>query len=83
MSSTLSDLHSAVTAASGALKGPLQGGANEAVMRTFGEIGIRSDESLKRRRQEPRPGWKTPWRKRKKSWVLDASTSTVTPVFLQ
>ncbi|MEZ2390608.1 bifunctional 2-methylcitrate synthase/citrate synthase [bacterium RCC_150] len=46
VTSTLSDLHSAVTAAIGALKGPLHGGANEAVMHTFGEIGIRNDESL-------------------------------------
>ena len=46
VTSTLSDLHSAVTAAIGALKGPLHGGANEAVMHTFDEIGIRNDESL-------------------------------------
>ena len=46
VTSTLSDLHSAVTAAIGALKGPLHGGANEAVMHTFEEIGIRHDESL-------------------------------------
>jgi citrate synthase/2-methylcitrate synthase len=39
IASTLSDLYSAVTGAIGALKGPLHGGANEAVMRTFGEIG--------------------------------------------
>ncbi|MDM8084298.1 bifunctional 2-methylcitrate synthase/citrate synthase [Cellulomonas cellasea] len=39
VASTLSDLHSAVTAAVGALKGPLHGGANEAVMAAFGEIG--------------------------------------------
>ncbi|MFJ5695567.1 bifunctional 2-methylcitrate synthase/citrate synthase [Arthrobacter sp. NPDC093125] len=45
VTSSLSDLHSAVTAAVGALKGPLHGGANEAVMHTFDEIGIRSDES--------------------------------------
>jgi 2-methylcitrate synthase len=45
VTSTLSDLHSAVTAAIGALKGPLHGGANEAVMHTFDEIGIRSEES--------------------------------------
>jgi citrate synthase/2-methylcitrate synthase len=45
VTSTLSDLHSAVTAAIGALKGPLHGGANEAVMETFEEIGIRADES--------------------------------------
>lgn len=46
VTSTLSDLHSAVTAAIGALKGPLHGGANEAVMHTFDEIGIRPEESL-------------------------------------
>ncbi|RIX30428.1 bifunctional 2-methylcitrate synthase/citrate synthase [Amnibacterium setariae] len=39
VTSTLSDLHSAVTAAIGALKGPLHGGANEAVMVAFDEIG--------------------------------------------
>lgn len=36
---TLSDLHSAVTAAIATLKGPLHGGANEQVMRTLEEIG--------------------------------------------
>ncbi|MGO4249074.1 bifunctional 2-methylcitrate synthase/citrate synthase [Paenarthrobacter sp. RAF54_2] len=46
IASTLSDLHSAVTGAIGALKGPLHGGANEAVMYTFDEIGIRPQESL-------------------------------------
>ncbi|MBT2512027.1 bifunctional 2-methylcitrate synthase/citrate synthase [Arthrobacter sp. ISL-30] len=46
VTSTLSDLHSGVTAAIGALKGPLHGGANEAVMHTFDEIGIRSEETL-------------------------------------
>jgi len=46
VTSTLSDLHSAVTAAIGALKGPLHGGANEAVMHTFDEIGIRAEESI-------------------------------------
>ncbi|GAA0315321.1 bifunctional 2-methylcitrate synthase/citrate synthase [Kineococcus aurantiacus] len=39
VTSTLSDLHSAVTAAVGALKGPLHGGANEAVWTVFEEIG--------------------------------------------
>ncbi len=39
IASTLSDLHSAVTGAIGALKGPLHGGANEAVMAAFQEIG--------------------------------------------
>jgi citrate synthase len=33
IAATLSDLHSAITGALGALKGPLHGGANEAVMR--------------------------------------------------
>lgn len=45
ITSTLSDLHSAVTGAIGALKGPLHGGANEAVMHTFEEIGIDKAES--------------------------------------
>jgi len=39
VASTLSDIYSAVTAAIGALKGPLHGGANEQVMRTLLEIG--------------------------------------------
>ncbi len=39
VSSTLSDLHSAITAAIGALKGPLHGGANEAVMEVLKEVG--------------------------------------------
>ncbi|MDN4474647.1 bifunctional 2-methylcitrate synthase/citrate synthase [Demequina sp. SYSU T00192] len=39
VTSTLSDYYSAIVAAIGALKGPLHGGANEAVMRTFDEIG--------------------------------------------
>jgi citrate synthase len=36
---TLSDVYSGVTAAIGALKGPLHGGANEAVMKMLKEIG--------------------------------------------
>ncbi|WP_120337909.1 bifunctional 2-methylcitrate synthase/citrate synthase [Cryobacterium soli] len=40
ITSTLSDLYSAVTGAVGALKGPLHGGANEAVMHIFSEIGL-------------------------------------------
>lgn len=39
IASTLSDLYSAVTGAIGALKGALHGGANEAVMHAFEEIG--------------------------------------------
>ncbi|MEV8475669.1 bifunctional 2-methylcitrate synthase/citrate synthase [Streptomyces sp. NPDC051173] len=39
VTSTLSDLYSAVTAAIGTLKGPLHGGANEAVMHMLEEIG--------------------------------------------
>ncbi|MBC7725340.1 MAG: bifunctional 2-methylcitrate synthase/citrate synthase [Burkholderiaceae bacterium] len=38
ITSTLADLYSAVTGAIGALKGPLHGGANEAVMHIFDEI---------------------------------------------
>ena len=40
VSSTLSDLNSAVAAAIAALKGPLHGGANEAVLHMFEEIGV-------------------------------------------
>ena len=39
VASTLADLHSAVMAAIGALKGPLHGGANERVMEMLLEIG--------------------------------------------
>ncbi|WP_433710797.1 bifunctional 2-methylcitrate synthase/citrate synthase [Nocardia sp. CA-084685] len=39
VTSTGSDMYSAITAAIGALKGPLHGGANEAVMRAMLEIG--------------------------------------------
>ena len=39
IASTLSDLYSAVIGAIGALKGPLHGGANEAVLHVFTEIG--------------------------------------------
>ncbi|APF40257.1 bifunctional 2-methylcitrate synthase/citrate synthase [Neomicrococcus aestuarii] len=60
ITSTLSDLHSAVTGAIGALKGPLHGGANEAVMHTFHEIGIRKEES----REEAAA--------RAKAWMEDA-----------
>lgn len=38
IAATLSDIHSAVTGALGALKGPLHGGANEAVMRMLFSI---------------------------------------------
>jgi len=60
ITSTLSDLHSAVTGAIGALKGPLHGGANEAVMHTFNEIGINKEESREEAAQ------------RAKSWMEDA-----------
>jgi 2-methylcitrate synthase/citrate synthase II len=40
VASTLSDLHSAVTAAIGALKGPLHGGANERVLEVLQQVGV-------------------------------------------
>lgn len=43
VTSTLSDLHSAVVAAIGALKGPLHGGANEQVLKQLQEIGPSSN----------------------------------------
>ena len=39
VASTMSDVYSAVTAGIGTIKGPLHGGAGEAVMRTLEEIG--------------------------------------------
>jgi citrate synthase len=50
IAATLSDIHSAVTGAIGALKGPLHGGANEAVMRllyTIDKAGADPVESVK------------------------------------
>lgn len=46
VTSTLSDLYSAVVAAIGALKGPLHGGANEAVLHIFDEIGSADNVGL-------------------------------------
>ncbi|HLK43888.1 MAG TPA: citrate/2-methylcitrate synthase [Thermoleophilia bacterium] len=43
IASTLSDMHSAITGAIGALKGPLHGGANEQVMKLLQQIGSASD----------------------------------------
>lgn len=57
IASTLSDLYSAVVGAIGALKGPLHGGANEAVQHIFDEIGEASevvgwlDEALAEKRK--------------------------------
>jgi len=39
VAATMSDMYSAVTAAIGALKGPLHGGANEQAVRMFEEVG--------------------------------------------
>ena len=58
---TLSDIYSGVTSAIGALKGPLHGGANEAVMVMLEEIG--SQIMLK-------ATLTINWNK-KKSWALD------------
>ncbi|MFF2910210.1 citrate synthase [Paenibacillus sp. NPDC057934] len=52
---TLSDIYSGVTSAIGALKGPLHGGANEAVMKMLEEIGsIESVEPYVRGKLERR-----------------------------
>jgi citrate synthase len=52
VASTLADMHSAITAAICALKGPLHGGANEQVMKMLEEIGPdsqRAGEYIKRK----------------------------------
>jgi 2-methylcitrate synthase len=55
IAATLSDMHSAVTGAIGALKGPLHGGANERAMQMFEEIGsVDRVESYVRERLERR-----------------------------
>lgn len=43
VASTLSDLHSCITAAIGALKGPLHGGANERVLEVLQQVGKASE----------------------------------------
>src|SRR5699024_1011168 len=62
ITSTLSDLHSAVAGAIGALKGPLHGGANEAVMNSFNEIRNRPEESEQEGKERAR------------SWMEDERT---------
>jgi citrate synthase len=61
---TLTDIHSAIVAAIGTLKGPLHGGANADVMRLLLEIGedaapARVDETIKAKlaRKEKIPGF--------------------------
>ena len=43
---TLADMHSAITSGIGALKGPLHGGANEAVMRILSDIDKKGQEPV-------------------------------------
>jgi citrate synthase len=49
---TLSDIYSAVTAAIGALKGPLHGGANEDVIRFLLEVDGKSDAAVNQVREK-------------------------------
>jgi citrate synthase len=51
IAATLSDLHSAITGAIGALKGPLHGGANEAVMRLLYQIDAAGEDPVEHVRQ--------------------------------
>jgi citrate synthase len=46
IAATLADMHSAVTGAIGALKGPLHGGANEAVMRMLFDIDKKGEDPV-------------------------------------
>ena len=43
---TLSDMHSAITSAIGALKGPLHGGANEAVFKMLSAIDLKGEDPV-------------------------------------
>jgi citrate synthase len=51
IAATLSDIHSAITGAIGALKGPLHGGANEAVMRMLFAIDKAGQDPVEHVRQ--------------------------------
>ena len=68
---TLTDIHSAIVGAIGALKGPLHGGANADVMRLLLEIG--SAVRSKRPRRSSAPSW----RRRKRSPA--SATASTTP----
>ena len=46
IAATLSDMHSAITGGIGALKGPLHGGANEAVMRMLVDIDKKGEDPV-------------------------------------
>ncbi len=46
IAATMSDMHSAITGAIGALKGPLHGGANEAVMRILFDIDKKGQDPV-------------------------------------
>ena len=46
IAATLSDMHSAITGAIGALKGPLHGGANEAVMKILYEVDAAGEDPV-------------------------------------
>lgn len=48
---TLADMHAAITSGIGALKGPLHGGANEAVMRLLFEIDQRGEDPVEHVKQ--------------------------------
>ena len=49
---TLSDIYSAVTAAIGALKGPLHGGANEDVIRFLLEVDANTEAAVQQVREK-------------------------------
>jgi citrate synthase len=51
IAATLADMHSAITGAIGALKGPLHGGANEAVMRMLYEIDEAGEDPVEHVRE--------------------------------
>jgi citrate synthase len=51
IAATLSDMHSAITGAIGALKGPLHGGANEATMRLLYAIDAAGEDPVEHVRQ--------------------------------
>ena len=65
---TLSDMHSAITSAIGTLKGPLHGGANEAVFKILKEIDANG--------ADPVEYVKGCWRRRRKFLASDTASTT-------
>ena len=73
IAATLSDMHSAITGAIGALKGPLHGGANEAVMQLLYAVDASGEDPVEHVRRHARRA------SRRSAASVTASTHTEDP----